>query len=177
MDAAEQLKLVKRARKGNPDAYGKLISEYQEYMYKMAYLYVRNEDTALDAVGTAVLKAYRQIHTLKHPEYFKTWLTRILIHASQDELKKSAHYDTLEELPEKDSCGGISLEEKCDINAAVMQLSAKYRTVIILKYFSELSVREISEVMNAPEGSVKAYLSRARDELREILKEDYVYED
>ena len=58
MDAAKQLKLVKKAVKGNPDAYGELIAEYQEYMYKTAYLYVKNEEIALDAVGTAVLKAY-----------------------------------------------------------------------------------------------------------------------
>ena len=85
MDAAKQLKLVKKAVKGNPDAYGELIAEYQEYMYKTAYLYVKNEEIALDAVGTAVLKAYQQIHSLKAPEYFKTWLTRILINVSHEE--------------------------------------------------------------------------------------------
>lgn len=47
--------------------------------------------------------------------------------------------------------------------------------VIVLKYFSELSVREISYIMNAPEGTIKAYLSRARDELKKTLKEDYFY--
>ena len=73
MNTVKQLKLVKKAIKGNPDAYGELIREYQDYLYKTAYLYVKNEETALDAVGTAVLKAYLQIHTLRNPEYFKTW--------------------------------------------------------------------------------------------------------
>lgn len=61
------------------------------------------------------------------------------------------------------------------MNSAIEQLSEKYRTVIYLKYFSEFTVKEIAFVMNAPEGSVKAYLSRAREELKEILKEDYIY--
>ena len=50
MNAAEQIRLVKKAVKGDPDAYGRLITEHQEYLYKMAYLYVRNEETALDVV-------------------------------------------------------------------------------------------------------------------------------
>ena len=56
-----------------------------------------------------------------------------------------------------------------------MQLSEKYRTAIVLKYFSGLSIREMAFAMDAPEGSVKAYLSRARGELKKILKEDYFY--
>ncbi len=71
----------------------------------------------------------------------------------------------------------MSLEEKYDINTAVTRLPEKYRTVIILKYFNEFSIKEIADIMDAPEGSVKAYLSRARNELRRILKEDYIYAD
>ncbi|MEZ3435266.1 MAG: sigma-70 family RNA polymerase sigma factor [Lachnospiraceae bacterium] len=176
MNTVKQLKLVKKAIKGNPDAYGELIREYQDYLYKTAYLYVKNEETALDAVGTAVLKAYLQIHTLRNPEYFKTWITRILINAAYDEQKKLICHSELPEIIE-DSHEEISLEEKYDINTAVTRLSEKYRTVIILKYFNEFSVKEIADIMGAPEGSVKAYLSRARDELRRILKEDYIYAD
>lgn len=177
MDVEKQLKLVKKAVKGNPDAYGELIKECQDYMYRTAYLYVRNEETALDAVGTAVLKAYQQIHTLKNPEYFKTWITRILIRAAYDEQKKLMYHGDLKEISQKEACEGVSLEEKYDINAAIRLLSEKYRMVIILKYFSGFSVKEIADVLEAPEGSVKAYLSRARDELKRILKEDYIYAD
>ena len=166
MNTVKQLKLVKKAIKRNPDAYGELIKEYQDYLYKTAYLYVKNDEMALDAVGTAVLKSYLQIHTLRNPEYFKTWITRILINAAYDEQRKLICYS--EEM---------SLEEKYDINTAVTRLPEKYRTVIILKYFNEFSIKEIADIMDAPEGSVKAYLSRARNELRRILKEDYIYAD
>ena len=175
MDTNEQLRIVKKAVKGNPDAYGLLIAEHQEYLYKMAYLYVRNEDTALDVVGTAVLNAYQNIRTLKEPEYFKTWITRILIRIAQGEMKKVVYYSELDNVELPDRYTGVSLEEKYDINSAISQLSEKYQTVIYLKYFSEFTVKEIAFVMNAPEGSVKAYLSRAREELKKLLKEDYVY--
>lgn len=55
-----------------------------------------------------------------------------------------------------------------DLNSAIERLPEKYRMVIVLKYFSDLSVHEISYIMNAPEGTVKAYLSRARDELKKL---------
>lgn len=62
MDSAKETSLVKKAIKGNPDAYGILITEYQTYLYKMAFLYMKNEDDALDVVGTSILKAYQNIH-------------------------------------------------------------------------------------------------------------------
>ncbi len=177
MNTVKQLKLVKKAIKGNPDAYGELIKEYQDYLYKTAYLYVKNDEMALDAVGTAVLKSYLQIHTLRNPEYFKTWITRILINVAYDEQRKLICYSELSDTLKESSYEEMSLEEKYDINTAVTRLPEKYRTVIILKYFNEFSIKEIADIMDAPEGSVKAYLSRARNELRRILKEDYIYAD
>ncbi len=175
MSAEEQIRLVKKAVKGNPDAYGTLIAEHQEYLYKMAYLYVRNEDAALDVVGSAILSAYQSIRTLKELEYFKTWLTRILIRTAINEQKKVVYYSELDNVGISQRYTGVSLEEKCDLNSAIEQLSEKYRTVIYLKYFSEFTIKEIAFAMDAPEGSVKAYLSRAREELKRILKEDYLY--
>lgn len=177
MNTVKQLKLVKKAIKRNPDAYGELIKEYQDYLYKTAYLYVKNDEMALDAVGTAVLKSYLQIHTLRNPEYFKTWITRILINAAYDEQRKLICYSELSDTLKESSYEEMSLEEKYDINTAVTRLPEKYRTAIILKYFNEFSIKEIADIMDAPEGSVKAYLSRARNELRRILKEDYIYAD
>lgn len=175
MDSKEEIQLTRKAIKGNPDAYGRLIETYQSYLYKVAFLYMKNEEDALDVVGTTILKAYQNIHKLKNPEWFKTWMTKILIRTALDELKKVVYFDDLEHVQTASHPPGISLEEKCDLNSAIDQLSEKYRMVIILKYFSELSVKEIAFVMNIPEGSVKAYLSRARYELKIMLKEDYIY--
>lgn len=129
----------------------------------------------LDLVGSAILKGYQNIRTLKKPELFKTWITRILINAAKDELKKVIRYDEIDENKMSGRHQNVSLEEKIDLNSAIERLPEKYRLVIVLKYFSELSVHEIAYVMNAPEGTVKAYLSRARDELKKTLKEDYFY--
>lgn len=171
MDKEQELKLAKKAIRGNPDAYGELITCYQEYLYKMAFLYMKNEQDSLDLVGTVILKGYQNIRTLKNPAWFRTWLTRILINAAKDALKKITYYDEINCVAVPDSHRGITSEEKLDLNAAITQLPEKYRSAIILKYFCDLSVKEISYTMNAPEGTVKAYLSRAREELKKLLKE------
>lgn len=72
----DTIKLVKRAIKGNMDAYGKLIAEYQIYLYKTAFLYVKNEADSLDAVQECVIKGMLGIEKLREPRYFKTWITR-----------------------------------------------------------------------------------------------------
>ena len=71
----------------------------------------------------------------------------------------------------------VAIEEKLDLYEAIDRLPEKHRIVIILKYFNEFKISEITEATGIPEGSVKAYLSRARGELKNFLKEDYRYAD
>ena len=170
-------KLAKKAVRGNADAYGQLITKYQEYLYKMAFLYMKNQQDALDVVGTTILKGFQNIKTLKNPEWFKTWITRILINTANDELKKIVYFSDIEEVRISKQNKGVSLEEKCDLENAVNRLPEKYRVVIILKYYSGFSVNEIAYAIEVPVGTVKAYLSRGRDELKKYLKEDYLYAD
>lgn len=176
-DTTEHLRLVRRAVRGNPDAYGILITEYQDYLYKMAFLYMKNKEDALDLVGSVILKGWQNIHKLKKPEWFKTWLTRILINLAKDQLKSMAVHSDIADLQLAQEQPGISIEERCDLDSAIRSLPEKYQTPVVLKYFSGLSVKEISYITGYPEGTVKACLSRGRGELKKILKEDYFYAD
>lgn len=164
-----EIKLAKKAVRGDADAYGELIRQNQEYLYKMAYLYTENQQDALDVAGTAILKGYQHIRSLKNPQWFRTWLTRILIRCAQDANKKIVYFDSIDEVEIPERYEGISLEETWDLRNAIELLPEKYRNVIILKYFSEMSVQEIAYVLEIPSGSVKAYLSRGRDELKKYL--------
>ena len=170
-----EIKLAKKAIRGNADAYGELIRRNQEYLYKMAYIYTENQQDALDVVGTAILKGYQHIRSLKNPQWFRTWITRILLRCAQDANKKIGYFNRIDEVEIPERYEGISLEETWDLRNAIELLPEKYRNVIILKYFSGMSVQEIAYVLEIPAGSVKAYLSRAREELKKYLKEDYMY--
>lgn len=164
------LKLVEKAVKGNREAFGKLILMHQEYLYRLAYLYTKNEQDALDAVQECAMRAMISMDKLREPEYFKTWITRILLNSVYVAQKKHKNHSPYEEysgaVPEQP----VSIEEKADLYDAIDLLPSNYKTVVILQYFQGMKVKEIAQVMNLPVGSVKAYLSRAREALKKQLE-------
>lgn len=168
-------RLVRSAIRGNVDAYGQLIEVYKTYLYRTAWLYVRNEDLALDVVQESILKGFRQIKTLKEARYFKTWLTRILINTAKDMLSRQMRVLQLEQVLESAAETQNTLEEKMDLCDAIQKLPEQYQSVVILRYFNDMKLSEIAEILQMPEGSVSAYLFRAKQELKNILKEGYRY--
>lgn len=175
MESREKRKVIKSAIKGNPEAFGLLIKSEKEYLYKMAYLYVKNEDEALEVLQETACRGFVSIGKLKKHEFFKTWITRILINSAADYIKKKSNVVPLEEnvIEGKENAG---VEEKIDLYSAIDLLRDNYKTVIIMKYFNDMKIAEISEIINVPEGTVKTYLSRAKNELKDILKEGYLNE-
>lgn len=173
--------LVRRAQKHDEKALTLLLTDYQEYLYQIAFLYCKDQQAALDAVSECVTKVYLNLPKLKKPEYFKTWMTRILINEVLDDIRKRKNqvsYDRLKEMGyeaelEEDS---ITREEKLDLYQALDQLKPDYKKVLILKYFQELPVSEISEMLDISESSVKVLLHRGRKKLRRILLEEMNYE-
>lgn len=162
-------KHVKKAMKGNAEAFEILINEQKEKLYKTAYLYVRNKDDALDIVQETVTKAFVSLSQLKQPELFNAWLMKILIYTAYDVLQKKKKVVLTEDfsyLKEKES---IEIEEKMDLMSAITTLNYNYRTVIILFYFHDQSIKHISELMDKPEGTIKTYLHRAKSELKKLL--------
>ena len=177
MEKDEMKRLAKKAKNGNVSAYGKLIESLKEYLYKTAMLSVKNEDVALDMVGECILRGFQKIHTMKNPEYFKTWLTRILFNVINDYHRSENYNEDVDafEMPEPEK--SIQKEDKMDLYQAIDLLSDQYKQVIILKYFDDLKIQEIAYVMGIPEGSVKAYLHRAKEDLKHLLTEVDLYED
>lgn len=173
-DKSTEIKLVKKAVRGSVDAYGELIEIHKNYLYRMAYLHSGNEDAALEIVQDTVLRGFHSIKKLKNPEMFKSWITRILIRKSIDYHRKNFSHAEIDDFEPVSDESGVSTEEKMDLYAAISLLPEKYRMVIVLKYFDDLTQEEIGRVMNLPRGTVSAYLTRARQELKNSLKEGYL---
>nr|WP_307152085.1 sigma-70 family RNA polymerase sigma factor [Robertmurraya andreesenii] len=170
----ESQRLVKKAIKGNKSAFEKLIQQHYERIYRTAYLYVHNEEDALDVVQEATYQAFTSIHSLKNPEYFMTWLTRIIIRCSGQVLKKRSKVVPLSEEILSNLPGQVNpnIEESLQLLHAIQQLRENYRTVIILFYYYDYSIKAISGVMEIPESTVKTYLSRGKAELKEFYKDE-----
>lgn len=175
-DVSKMIRLVQKAQHGNVEAYGKLIEHYKEYLYKTAWLYVGNEQEALDVVQDAILKGFRQIKSLREVRYFRTWMTRILINCAKDVYKNSHPFMELNDTGVSDVKDSTLIEEKMDLHMAIGKLPEVYRSVIILRFFNEMKLGDIAAILQIPKGTVSAYLTRAKQELRKYLKEDYLDE-
>lgn len=167
----QNIKLVKKAINGNTKAFELLIKQHYEQLYRTAFLYVHNQEDSLDIVQETTYQALKSIHTLKNPEYFMTWLTRILIRCSRDLQIKSKTVIPLTEnmLSAVKPFSEIKNEDSAMLLETIANLDERYRTAIILFYYHDHSIRTISELMEIPEGTVKTYLSRGKDALRKIL--------
>ncbi|MBO3329538.1 sigma-70 family RNA polymerase sigma factor [Clostridium perfringens] len=172
-----EIKLIKESMKGNKESFGILIKNNKEYLYKMAFLYVKDEQDALEVIHETVYRAFLNIKKLKKAKFFNTWITRILINVSIDFLKKKGKNEMLDESTpiRKEKCE-ISTEEKLDLYNAIDLLNDNYKTVIIMMYFNDMKIKDISKVMEIPENTVKTYLRRAKQALGEVLKEGYLNE-
>ncbi|MBO3319940.1 sigma-70 family RNA polymerase sigma factor [Clostridium perfringens] len=172
-----EIRLIKESMKGNKESFGILIKNNKEYLYKMAFLYVKDEQGALEVIHETVYRAFLNIEKLKKAKFFNTWITRILINVSIDFLKKKGKNEMLDESTPiiKEKCE-ISTEEKLDLYNAIDLLNDNYKTVIIMMYFNDMKIKDISKVMEIPENTVKTYLRRAKQALGEVLKEGYLDE-
>lgn len=169
---AEIHRLVIKAIKGNTNAFEKLIQHHYERIYRTAYLYVHNEADALDVVQEATYQAYTSINSMRNPEYFTTWLTRIVIRCSGQVIKKRGNLipisdELIANLPDESNS---NIDESSQLLHAVQQLRLNYRTAIILFYYYDYSIKMISSVMEIPENTVKTYLSRGKAELKKVYK-------
>lgn len=168
----EEIDLISKAKKGSDEAFEELINTYKEYLYKMAFIYTKNEHDALDIYQETVYKIYLNIDKLKDSSYFKTWITRILINNVN---MKNRHVNRFKDVEVEDYIGEIeysSIEEKIDLYDAIDVLEEKYKTPIILQYFQDLTVSQISKIMDCNENTVKSYIRRGKKKLYDLLKEE-----
>lgn len=174
----KNIEIVKRAQKGDKEAFVKLINDSKENLYKIAFTYMKNEQEALDVVSDAVYKAYIDIKKVKKPEFFNTWITKILINSAINRLRKGGRIIYIDDYQKNSKVENDNSEIYLDIPAnidlynALDNLEIKYRSIIILKYFQDMTIVQISKVLDLPEGTVKVYLRRALKKLKIQLKEE-----
>ena len=137
-------------------------------LYRTALLYLGGEAPALDAVDEAVYKGLCACGKLRQPEYFSTWLTRILLNVCNRELRRRRRELALEELPEtaQEAFDALPLRD------AVARLPRDLKSVIILRYFTGLTLSETARALDIPPGTVSTRQRRALDILRLELTDE-----
>jgi len=165
-------------RKKDDEAFSKSIATCKEKLYMIAFAYLKNEQSSLDAVSEAIYKAYMNMHELKMPQFFNTWIVRILINSCNDILKNNNkviyidEYNKISEYRNEMLETEFKIASSIDLYTAIDTLNEKFKSVVILKYLEDMTITQISEVLDLPEGTVKVYLRRALEMLKiELGKE------
>ncbi|MEH7072583.1 sigma-70 family RNA polymerase sigma factor [Neobacillus drentensis] len=165
------IRLIKRAQKGDDQAFLKLFQQYQDEIYRMAFTYVKNQNDAMDVVQETAYRSFKKIDTLKNPEYFKTWLIKIAINCAIELVRKNKkvielkpQYEDFIGFEDEDISLSVTLQDLLD------QLNEDEKSIIILRFYQEYSLKEISDLLNMPLGTIKSLLYRALIKLRKKFK-------
>ena len=152
----------------NNEEFAKRVESVRTKLYKTALTYLGSESLAMDAVDEAVYKALCGKWKLRQPEFFDTWITRILINECHNELRRQKRYHSLDELPETASEEFDSLPLK----EALRRLPKDLKDVIILRFFGGYTVAETAQTLHIPAGTVATRQRKALQLLRLELEEE-----
>ena len=145
-----------------------LLNNYNQY-YRLAYSYVQNDDDAGDIVQNGAYRAIRNARNLKHEEYASTWLYRIMLNEiftfCKNQKAKAASYIQIEQATEDNY-------EDIDLQRALETLSDEERMIVELKYFEDMKLEEIAEIMNENLSTVKSRLYRSLRKLKLKLENE-----
>lgn len=172
--------LIKKAQKGEKEAFIQAINVYMGQLYKVAKSKLASESDIGDAIQDTILSAYKSIPNLKEPKYFNTWITRILINKCNNIISKNNKITYIEDYSQVNCSENMetrseNIEERLDFEKTLEVLNEDYRIVVVLYYVNGFTTKEISEVLNEKEGTIKSRLSRARQQLKEYYSNIYPY--
>ena len=154
------------------------LIKFKDSHYRLAYSYTKNPDDALDIVQESIYKAFSSMDSLKNISYIKTWFYRILVNTAIDFLRKRKRLVVVDdEVLVSLDAGKMDNYENIDLRLALENLPDNYRSIIILRYFEDLKLEEIAEVLNENVNTVKTRLYSGLKQLRIKMEDEKLEED
>ena len=166
--------MIAKSLNADADAYGELVDRYKQAIYRHCFSIVRDEDAAEDMAQETFIAGYYKLSSYKSEYRFSTWLFKIASNKSLNYLKSRRKFvDADDELFDhivSDHRNTSSQAEDAELHAVIKRLRPEYQTVITMYYFDGIDYQDIAERMGVPIGTVRGWLSRAKNELRKELK-------
>lgn len=161
--------LVKRAQRGDAEAFISLIEECRMSFRRVAFGYLGNEEDVADAIQDTILDAFEHIGSLKKAEYFKTWITRILINNCTRTYRKNRKNVSMEQNMEEGSCdtGNSDVE----FRELLLELPKESRIIFQLYFGEQFTTKEIADILGMKENTVKSRIHRGKEQLRISLQQ------
>lgn len=151
------------------EEFSRRVQGIRQRLYRTAYLYLGNEADAMEAVDEAVYQGLRGLKKLREPQYFETWITRILINECKKELRRRRRFVFTEELEES---AAPEMLDHLPLQEAIAHLPEELRSVVILRCFAGYTQAETGETLGIPQGTVATRQRRALELLRLEIREE-----
>ncbi|MGE4282287.1 MAG: RNA polymerase sigma factor [Clostridia bacterium] len=162
--------LIIKARQGNQESLIQLIMAQKQDYYKLAFVYMKNEEDALDVMEDMIVAIYENIHLLKNNEAFYSWSKTILVNRCKALLKKKKkviYTDYIQEKVYEEKFN--EKEEQVILEEHLSRLNAKHQEVLKLRYFLDLNYQSIAQLLKVPIGTVKSRINIGLRKLRESI--------
>jgi len=168
--------LVERAMAGDHDAFSEVARVSIGQLYSVARLILRDDGQAEDAIQEALVAAWRDLSALRDPDRFEAWLHRLLVRACYREARRGRRRWTIEAAvaPLAGAVGdsAAQLADRDELERGFRRLDVDDRTILVLRFYMELSVDEIATILGVPLGTAQSRLHRAKATLRAALEAD-----
>jgi len=178
--SSEPEALIRRGQHGDPQAIEFLVRRYQNYVYRLCFLVMRNEQDAEDMAQESLIRACRALprFEIRAGISFEAWLYRIAVNCCRSRMRRkwvqvlpwsSLGREAVASTEDRPERRVIEEEQRNEVLKAVNSLNERHRLVIILRYYADLSNEEIAAVLNIPSGTVRSRLHTARQRLKVLL--------
>ncbi len=178
--------LVKRAQKGEGQAFDILVQRYQPRVLQLVYRYVHDTDTALDLVQDIFFKIFRNLVKFKGDSKFSSWLFRIAVNDCIDHLRRikvrreqslnhyqDSGFDVADPDENQDILAQYEAEdERQKVRRAMEQLPVKQKTIVVMKVYQDMTFDQISEILEEPVSTVKSRLYKALNTLGGLIRRE-----
>jgi RNA polymerase sigma-70 factor, ECF subfamily len=162
--------LVRSAQRGSREAFAVLVGRHERSLYATALSLSHSSWDASDAVQDAFVEAFVRLRKLRDPEKFGPWVSAIVVNKCRDVWRRQRPSPTDTMLLEGEAYEFHGPETSLDVLQALRELDEEFRTVVALRYFRDLKVDQIAEIVGCPPGTVKSRLHRAMTLLRGRLQ-------
>lgn len=170
---SEDAQLVGRAQRGDRKSFSELVRRHQVTVYRVCYRILGNHQDAEDAAQEAFIRAYSKLESFHGRSAFKTWMTRLAVNVSLNELERRRWTAPLTEEHEsrapRPDAEVIRAEAATELQAALQRIAPNHRAAVVLRDLEGMSYREIAEHLEIPDGTAKGWVHRGRQQLKELL--------
>ncbi|OWR27388.1 RNA polymerase subunit sigma [Saccharibacillus sp. O23] len=164
-----------RASQREEERFFERIDRQSAKLYNIAYSYLRSDADALEMLQEASYRAWSKRASLKDGKLFDSWLIRILINCCMDELRRRKRVipsDRAEQIRSELPAAEMQSSTRLDVERAMEKMPKKYRHVLVLRFYHDMTLAEIAQILNKPESTVKSRLYRALKQMRIRLEQE-----